>query len=324
MRVRPRSSEKNAWLLSPPSTVLLFSSPETPRKLIKPKVWSGTEPGVRRAKSDHRRPLIGSSLIDIWLIFVVNSLDSVLTAPALATMSTAADAAPTRNTASTSLKRPTSTANCSSLNSENPVAEIVIAYVPGCRLVKRKRPALSVVTVSVLLVPILRNVTDAFATAALFGSVAAPPTAPVTADWPSARLPTQAIVNANRMARPAKRTELILNICLPLLLRMGNNCPHKRFGRAPQHTARASSKRVSLLDWFIPAGSLGRRAGPPYRPLVVSIRMAWGSTDRHDSVMLYCGYKLKLKQGVRVNQGSGKVKLSECQVWLSLLFRFFL
>src|SRR5262249_4405498 len=218
MRVRPRSSEKNAWLLSPPSTVLLFSSPETPRKLINPKVLSGTEPGVRRAKSDHRRPLMGNSLIDVWLIFVVKSLDSVLTAAALATMSTAAAAAPTRITASTSLKRPTSTVNCSSLKSAKPLAVIVIAYAPGCRFVKRKRPALAVVTVSNLLVPMLRSVTDAPATAALFGSVAAPPTAPVTADWPSARLPTQATVIANRVARHARRTELILNICLPLFL----------------------------------------------------------------------------------------------------------
>src|SRR5215831_15661492 len=285
MRVRPRSSEKNAWLLSPPSTVLLFSSPETPRKLIKPKVWSGTEPGVRRAKSDHRRPLIGSSLIDIWLIFVVNSLDSVLTAPALATMSTAADAPPTRNNASISLKRPTSTTNCSSLNSVKPLAVMVIAYEPGCRLVKRKRPALSVVTVSDLLVPMLRSVTDAPATAALFGSVAAPPTAPVTADWASAGLPTKAPVKVRRMARHARRTELILNICLPLLLIMRNDCSHKRSRPRAELAAHASNMRESHSDWFIPAGSLGRRAGPPYRPLVVLIRMAWGSTDRLNSVM---------------------------------------
>ena len=59
------------------------------------------------------------------------------------------------------------------------------------------------------------------------------------------------------------------------------------------------------------------------RPLVVSIRMAWGSTDRHDSMMLYCGYKLKLKQGARVNQGSGKVKLSECEESILFVFQVF-
>src|SRR5262245_5624460 len=133
-------------------------------------------------KFDQRRPLIGNSLMAVWLMLVVNSLDSVLTAAAVATMSTAAADAPTRNSASMLLKRPTSTANCSSLNSANPVAVMVIAYAPGCRLLKRKRPALSVITVSVLLVSMLRSVTDAPATAALFGSVAAPPTAPVTAD----------------------------------------------------------------------------------------------------------------------------------------------
>ena len=138
-------------------------------------------------KFDQRRPLMGNSLMAVWLMLVVNSLDSRLTAAAVATMSTAAAAAPTRNTASMSLKRPTSTAICSSLNSENPVAVMVIAYAPGCRLVKRKRPSLSVVAVSDLLVSMLRSVTVAFATAALFGSVAVPPTAPVTADWASAR-----------------------------------------------------------------------------------------------------------------------------------------
>src|SRR5690242_21812164 len=66
MRVRPRSSAKNAWLLSPPSIVLLFSRPEMPRKLIKPNVPSGTAPGVSSAKLDQRRPLMGSSLIEVW------------------------------------------------------------------------------------------------------------------------------------------------------------------------------------------------------------------------------------------------------------------
>src|SRR5262245_20852929 len=284
MRVRPRSSEKNAWLLSPPSIVLLFSSPEIPRKLIKPKVPSGVEPGVKRAKSDQRRPLMGNPLIAVWSMLEVNSLDSRLTAAALATMSTAAVAPPTRKTASMVLKRPTSTANCSILNSENPVAVMVIAYAPGCRFVKRKRPSLSVVAVSVLLVSMLRSVTDAFATAALFGSVAVPPTAPVTADWASARLPAQATVKANRMARHAKRTELILNICLPLIVKNGEQpSPHKISVARRNFAAHASNTRECHSDWFIPAGSPGRRyAAFFFRPLVVSIRMEWSLPDRHN------------------------------------------
>ena len=63
--MRPRSSEKKPWLLSPPSTVLLFSRPEMPRKLIRPKLPSGAALGVRIAKLDQRRPLTGSSLIEV-------------------------------------------------------------------------------------------------------------------------------------------------------------------------------------------------------------------------------------------------------------------
>src|SRR5918993_3764262 len=65
LRVRPLSSEKKPWLLSPPSTVLLLSKPEIPRKLMRPKLPSGTAPGVRIAKLDQRRPLTGSSLIEV-------------------------------------------------------------------------------------------------------------------------------------------------------------------------------------------------------------------------------------------------------------------
>src|SRR6266481_1710479 len=45
MRVRPRSSLKKAWLLSAPSTVLLLSRPEMPRKLTRPKPPSGNGAG---------------------------------------------------------------------------------------------------------------------------------------------------------------------------------------------------------------------------------------------------------------------------------------
>src|SRR3712207_8637329 len=78
MRVRPRSSAKNAWLLSPPSIVLLLSRPEMPRKEMRPNVPSGTAPGVRSAKLDQRRPLMGRLLIEVWLMFVEKSCCSVL------------------------------------------------------------------------------------------------------------------------------------------------------------------------------------------------------------------------------------------------------
>jgi hypothetical protein len=58
--------------------VLLFSKPEMPRKLIKPNVPSGTAPGVNKAKLDQRRPLIGSSLIEVWLMLVEKSCCEVL------------------------------------------------------------------------------------------------------------------------------------------------------------------------------------------------------------------------------------------------------
>ena len=76
------------------------------------------------------------------------------------------------------------------------------------------------------------------------------------------------------------------------LVRNGKQLSPQRSRSRAEPTAHTSNMRESHSDWFIPAGSLGRRAGLPHRPLVVSIRMAWGSTDRHDSVMSYCGYKL--------------------------------
>src|SRR5690242_13349327 len=63
-RVRPRSSEKNAWLLSAPSTVLLLSRVLIPRKLTRPKPFeSFTTPGVSTENADHRPPLMGRLLI---------------------------------------------------------------------------------------------------------------------------------------------------------------------------------------------------------------------------------------------------------------------
>src|SRR6478672_2582078 len=73
-RVRPRSSEKKAWLLSAPSTVLLFKSVLMPRKLRRPKpLVSLTTPGVRMAKLDQRPPLMGRLAMAVWSSVGANS-----------------------------------------------------------------------------------------------------------------------------------------------------------------------------------------------------------------------------------------------------------
>ena len=125
MRVRPRSSEKNAWLLSPPSTVLLFSSPEMPRKLINPNVPSGTVPGVRIAKLDQRRPLVGRLLIEVWLMLVEKSCCCVLMTGASLVTWTVSCAPPTVSAASIGVMRPTSTTTFCCVNAEKPGALIV-------------------------------------------------------------------------------------------------------------------------------------------------------------------------------------------------------
>ena len=107
--MRPRSSEKNAWLLSPPSTVLLFSKPEMPRKLIRPKLPSGTAPGVRMAKLDQRRPFTGSSLMEVWLMLVEKSCCVVLITGASALTSTVPVTGPTLSAISRVVSRPIST-----------------------------------------------------------------------------------------------------------------------------------------------------------------------------------------------------------------------
>src|SRR5580765_5896517 len=88
-RVRPRSSEKNAWLLSAPSTVLLFSKVLVPRKLSNPKPLAlATTPGVRTAKLDQRPPLIGRFEIAVWFNVGAKSADVVLIWGASAVTST--------------------------------------------------------------------------------------------------------------------------------------------------------------------------------------------------------------------------------------------
>src|SRR6185436_53253 len=116
MRVRPRSSAKNAWLLSPPSIVLLFNNPEIPRKLIKPKVPSGTAPGVSRAKLDQRRPLMGSSLMEVWLMLLEKSCWEVLMTGASEVTSTVLpEIGPIERSALILVSRPISTVTLSAV-----------------------------------------------------------------------------------------------------------------------------------------------------------------------------------------------------------------
>ena len=73
--MRPRSSEKYAWLLSAPSTVLLFSRTLMPRKLSRPKPSPlETTPGVSSAKLDQRLPLMGRLSMAFWSMVVEMAL----------------------------------------------------------------------------------------------------------------------------------------------------------------------------------------------------------------------------------------------------------
>src|SRR5688572_29314614 len=186
MRVRPRTSAKNAWLLSPPSMVLLFSKPEIPRKLIKPNVPSGTAPGVNNAKLDQRRPLIGNSLIEVWLILVEKSCCVVLITGASALTSTEPVTGPTASATSRFVSRPTSTTTFSEVIGLKPPEFTVTAYFPGCRFATLKRPVSSVEAVSSLFVPVLRTVIVAPGTTSLLGLVTTPPIAPVVVDCANA------------------------------------------------------------------------------------------------------------------------------------------
>src|SRR5258708_34141555 len=95
MRVRPRSSEKKAWLLSAPSTVLLFSKALIPRKLSRPKPLPLlTTVGVNSAKFDQRPPLMGRLLIDVSSIVLARSGVVVLIFGASAVTSTVSDLPP--------------------------------------------------------------------------------------------------------------------------------------------------------------------------------------------------------------------------------------
>ena len=124
MRVRPFSSAKNAWLLSPPSTVLLFNSPETPRKLTSPKFPSGTAPGVESAKVDQRLPLIGKLSMVVELIFVEKSARSVVITGASAVATMVSVCVCTPRVASKVVVRPTSTVMLVALYAAKPEAVI--------------------------------------------------------------------------------------------------------------------------------------------------------------------------------------------------------
>src|SRR5215213_3040314 len=198
MRVRPRSSAKNAWLLSPPSIVLLFSKPEMPRKLIRPNVPSGTAPGVNNAKFDQRRPLIGSSLMEVWFMLVEKSCCVVLITGASALTSTVPVTGPTDSETSSGVSRPTSTITFSCVSGLKPEELILTAYVPGGRFATLKRPVSSVVAVSSLLVPVFLTATVAPGTTSLLGLDTTPPIEPVVVDCAN---PTALTANTIRLIK---------------------------------------------------------------------------------------------------------------------------
>src|SRR5947209_20076551 len=131
MRVRPRSSEKKAWLLSAPSTVLLFRSTLMPRKLMRPKpLLLLTAAGVSSEKLDQRPPLIGRFSIAIWLTVGAKSGEVVLICGASPLTSTVS-VVPTVRRGETSVTLPTCTVTCGDLKEANPFSLTVTVYVPG-------------------------------------------------------------------------------------------------------------------------------------------------------------------------------------------------
>ena len=160
MRVRPRSSAKNARLLSPLSIVLLFSKPEMPRKLIKPKLPSGTAPGVNKAKLDQRRPLIGSSLIEVWLILVENLCCEVLMTGASALTSTVPVTGPTLSATFEARLAPDFNHDVFTRHRTEAGRVYRDSIVSGCRF-NESVVVSSVVAVSSLFVPSFRTVTAA-------------------------------------------------------------------------------------------------------------------------------------------------------------------
>src|SRR5689334_20303058 len=138
-RVRPRSSEKNAWLLSAPSTVLLFSNVLMPRKLRRPKPLElATTPGVSTAKLDQRPPLIGRLEIAVWFSVGANSAEVVLIAGASAVTSTVSVLLPIAKCGDISVTLPTCTMTCSDLYGANPCSLMETVYAPDGKLVTRK------------------------------------------------------------------------------------------------------------------------------------------------------------------------------------------
>src|SRR5712691_1028530 len=182
MRVRPFSSAKNAWLLSPPSTVLLFSSPDTPRKLTSPKLPSGTAPGVDNANVDHLRPLIGRLSMVVELMLVEKSARSVVITGASAVAMIVSVWVCTPSVASMVVVRPTSTVMLVALYAANPVAVISTEYTPGAKWVIRKRPPSSLLPLALAPVPRFLVLTLAFGTTAPDWSVTVPPIAPFVVD----------------------------------------------------------------------------------------------------------------------------------------------
>src|SRR5579859_1818004 len=116
MRVRPRSSEKNDWLLSAPSMVLLLSRVLMPRKLSRPKALESlTTPGVSSEKLDQRPPLLGRLEIATWFSVGANSGEVVLICGASAVTSTVSDVPDTPSLGERSVTLPTDTMTCGAL-----------------------------------------------------------------------------------------------------------------------------------------------------------------------------------------------------------------
>src|SRR5687767_848068 len=216
--------------------VLLFSKPEIPRKLIRPKLPSGTAPGVNRAKLDQRRPLIGSSLIEVWLMLVEKSCCVVLITGASALTSTDPVTGPTESDTSNGVSRPISTITFSLTIGLKPDELTVTEYLPGCKLATLKRPVSSVVAVSSLFVSRFLTATEAPDTTSLFGLVTTPPIAPVVVDC------ANATAQRASTSRPAKENFMIFDI-------LGNSLGNElTFQGASAHRAALMFSRVC---WFL-------------------------------------------------------------------------
>src|SRR5216683_5647477 len=258
MRVRPRSSLKKAWLLSAPSTVLLLSKPEMPRKLTRPKPPSGTAPGVERANVDQRRPLMGKFSMVVWFMLVVKSARSVVIIGSSAVATTTSAIALTLSCASMVVTRPTSTVMFVALNALKPVPKISSEYTPGWRWISKYLPLPSVTPLEAAAVPRFRLLTAALGTTAPDGSVTVPPIAPSVVDWALALGPARKVASSTAKNATIENPHPLLFIeSLPKIF--GQNTPssaHRAKRRGHQRglrghpTTQAGPPPCSESDWY--------------------------------------------------------------------------